>query len=66
MQIGLGILEADGKAMQCHESSADTLAFSVVGASAAILKANYSIDSFMARYRRVEWTDQKNWGCNQR
>ena len=52
--------------MECYENPAESLSFSVMGASAAILKANYSIDCFMARYRRVEWLDKKNWGCNQR
>jgi len=66
LQIGLGIIEAEGRSMQCYESAADALSLSVMGASAAILKANYSIDSFMARYRRVDWLDKKNWGCNQR
>ena len=66
LQIGLGIIEAEGKAMKCYENPAESLSLSVMGASTAILKANYSIDSFMARYRRVEWLDKKNWGCNQR
>lgn len=56
----------DGNIMQCHSDPLDEQYYSGLGASAAILKANYSLDSFMTRYRRVDWTDTRTWECNSR
>ena len=52
--------------MQCYNNTLEAQAYSEMGASAAILKANYTLDSFMTRYRKVEWLEKKNWGCNAR
>ena len=35
-----------------------------IGASLAILTAGFNIDSFLVRYRDVNWRDQSNWQCN--
>lgn len=65
-QVGLAVMEGDGKVLQCHNSTAEERWQSEMGASAAILKANYTLDAFMTRYRKVDWMDRRNWDCNQR
>lgn len=37
---------------------------SELGASAAILRAGYNLDSMMVRYQGVDWRNEDNWGCN--
>ena len=59
------MLEENGEVLRCHNSTAEERLHSEIGASAAILKANYTLDTFMARYRKVDWTDRRNWECNQ-
>ncbi len=54
----------DGLVFECYESLYDTVSHSELGASAAILKANYSIDSLMLKYKEMNWLDPKNWNCN--
>ena len=66
LQVGLGVLEADGRVLKCHNGSDEERWHSELGASAAILRSNFSIDSFLTRYRKVDWTNTKNWECNQR
>lgn len=66
LQPGLAILESEAKVMQCYDNILESQTYSEIGASAAILKANYSLDSFMTRYRKVEWLEKQNWGCNER
>ena len=49
---------------RCHENIADAVYHAELGSSAAILDAGYTIDSLMLRYRGVDWSDARNWGCN--
>ena len=65
MQVGLRILEVQGTIFRCHASTWEEQFYSEMGSSRAILEANYTIDSFMTKYRKVDWTDSKNWNCNQ-
>ncbi len=64
MQVGFGLLQRDKRIFECYEDLADTVFYSEVGASRAILAANYTIDSLMLRYQGVDWTDKANWHCN--
>lgn len=50
--------------LQCHKSSTEEHVLGEMGASAAILRANYTLDTFMTRYRKVDWSNSKNWKCN--
>jgi hypothetical protein len=65
LQVGLQILRASGEVLMCHENRAHAVYYGEIGASLAILKAGYSIDSFLTRYQHVDWRDNSTWGCNQ-
>ena len=64
MQVGLEVLQKNGSVLQCHGLPWEDELYSLFGASRAILDAGYNMDSFMLRYRGVDWTNQVNWGCN--
>jgi hypothetical protein len=61
--IGLEVMR-DAGVFVCRKTLADVIQRSELEASKAILAAGYSIDSLMARYAGVDWTDPKNWRCN--
>lgn len=61
--IGLAVMR-DAGVFVCRQTLADVIKRSELEASKAILTAGYSIDSLMARYAGVDWTDPKNWRCN--
>eukprot|EP01024_Parvocaulis_polyphysoides_P043143 TRINITY_DN39389_c0_g1_i1.p2 TRINITY_DN39389_c0_g1~~TRINITY_DN39389_c0_g1_i1.p2 ORF type:complete len:287 (+),score=18.45 TRINITY_DN39389_c0_g1_i1:393-1253(+) len=65
-KIGLQVLIDDGKVFQSYTSFWDTIYYSELGSSLAILNAGYNVDSFMMRYQNVNWADQSTWACNQR
>ena len=56
----------DGHVFTCYSNMWDTIFFSELGSSLAILKGGYNLDSFMIRYQGVDWTDQASWECNGR
>ena len=56
----------DGNVFLCHNDRWNTIYFSEIGSSAAILASGYNIDCFMTRYQGVNWRDTGNWNCNQR
>lgn len=64
MQVGLRVLQEDGRVFACYRDMLDTVFHAEVGASAAILAANYTLDSLMLKYQGVDWTDRTNWNCN--
>ena len=64
MQVGLDVLRRDGRIFECYGDMADTIFHSELGASNAVLAANFTIDSLMLRYQGVDWTDTANWKCN--
>ena len=64
MQVGLDVLKRDGRVFECYEDMADTIFHSELGASNAVLAANFTIDSLMLRYQSVDWMDTANWNCN--
>lgn len=63
-QVGLEVLQKNGSVLRCHGVPIHDELYSQVGASRAILDAGYNLDSFMLRYRGVDWTNHVNWGCN--
>ena len=65
-QIGLKVLMEEGKIFECYENLLDTVWYSEVGASKAILDAGYSLDSLMLKYQGVDWSDKAAWNCNDR
>ena len=66
MQTGLDLLRREASALSCHNDTRRLQTYGVMGASRAIFRAGYSIDSFMLRYRGVDWLNESNWDCNGR
>ncbi|KIY96554.1 hypothetical protein MNEG_11409, partial [Monoraphidium neglectum] len=64
--VGLKLLIDDGRVFQCHRDRWNTIYYSELGSSAAVLDAGYNIGCLMARYQGVDWRDKRNWGCNER
>ncbi|GAX76065.1 hypothetical protein CEUSTIGMA_g3508.t1 [Chlamydomonas eustigma] len=65
-RVGLRLLMRDRTVFHCHQSRWNTIYYSELGSSAAVLAAGYNIDSFMTRYQGVDWRDPAHWGCNER
>lgn len=57
-------MHKNGSVLTCHNAPWEDEYFSQLGASRALLAAGYNLDSFMLRYRSVDWTQRRNWGCN--
>lgn len=66
LQEGLRVLRADPRVFHCHNSRWNTIYYSELGASHAILRAGYTIDSLMTKYQGVDWRNKSNWECNMR
>lgn len=62
--MGLKVLKDAGYVLRCHKNRFEAVYFGEIGASLAILNAGYNIDSFLVRYRDVNWREQSNWQCN--
>ena len=58
------MLEAAGYVLQCHGGRDHAVFYGEIGASLAILKAGYTIDSFLTRYQGVDWRNESAWQCN--
>lgn len=56
----------EGNVFRCHKDMWDAIFYSELGSSLAILKAGFNLDTLMARYQGVDWSDEGNWGCNSR
>ena len=63
-QVGLKVLQDDGRVLACYEDMSDVIFHAELGASAAILDQGYTIDSLMLRYQGTDWRNQSNWDCN--
>jgi hypothetical protein len=63
---GLQVMHNEGSVFKCYSTPTEVGYHSIMGASAAVLAAGYTLDSLMMRYQRVDWRDQDNWGCNAR
>lgn len=59
-------MRKEGHIFTCYTSMWDTIFYSELGSSLAILNAGYNLDSFMARYQGVNWREKANWECNSR
>ena len=66
LQVGLQTMLDDGNVFKCHKDMWDAIYYSELGSSLAILKSGFNLDSLMARYQGVDWSDEHNWGCNSR
>lgn len=64
LQVGLDLLIADRQVFACHKDRWDTIYYSELGSSKAILDAGYNIDSLMLRYQGIDWRDPSHWDCN--
>lgn len=65
-QTGLDLMEKEASVFQCHNETKRVQTYGIMGASRAIFRAGFSIDSFMMRYQGLDWTNQTNWDCNGR
>ena len=63
---GWGILTSDPKIFQCHANIWEQKYYADVGASLAILRAGWTLDTLLTRYQEVDWTAAQSWSCNQR
>ena len=50
-QVGLDVLRKKGTVLRCYANMAETVTFSEIGMSVAVLEAGYNIDSLMLRYQ---------------
>lgn len=66
VQVGLHLLIADRRVFACHKDRWDTIFYSELGSSKAILDAGFNIGCMMLRYQGVDWRDPGNWDCNAR
>lgn len=64
MQVGLDVMQKNGSVLTCHAAPWEDEIYSQLGASKAILEAGFNLNSFMLRYRGVDWTQHRNWDCN--
>ncbi len=53
-QVGLEVLRRKGTVLRCYANMAETVTFSEIGMSVAVLEAGYNIDSLMLRYQVCE------------
>lgn len=63
--VGLEVLRQEG-ALKCYRTQADAVKYAELGASEAMFKHGYSIDSLMLKYDGVDWRLKQNHKCNQR
>ena len=50
-QVGLDVLRRKGTVLKCYANMAETVTFSEIGMSMAVMEAGYNIDSLMLRYQ---------------
>ena len=62
-RIGLGVL-LQSDVFECRDDIQETIFYSELGVSKAILDAGYNIASLMTRYVGVDWRNMTNWQCN--
>lgn len=65
-QVGLRAWLEEGTVFKCYSSMWDTIYYSELGSSLALLNRGYNIESLMLRYHGVDWRDTANWECNAR
>lgn len=62
--VGIRVLEADGRVFP--RLRWNTIYYSELGSSTAILDAGYNLDCFMAKYPGLDWRNSCYWDCNMR
>ncbi|PNW75479.1 hypothetical protein CHLRE_12g528300v5 [Chlamydomonas reinhardtii] len=65
-QVGLQVLLDDGRVFHCHNTRWNTIYYSELGSSTAVLHAGYNLDCLMTKYQGLDWRDKANWDCNGR
>lgn len=65
-QAGMRAIMDDEKVFACHKSMQETIHYSELGSSLAILNAGFNLDCLMLRYQGVDWRRAENWNCNAR
>lgn len=63
---GLARMVAQQGIFRCHKNRWDTRYHSDAGASLAMFKSGWTIDTLMSRYQGVDWKNTETWQCNQR
>ncbi len=57
------MLRRKGTVLRCYSNMAETVTFSEIGMSVAVLEAGYNIDSLMLRYQvntgNMRWPDER-------
>ena len=61
--VGLSTLFSAG-VFTCRNDRWRTIYYSELSSSRSILDAGFSIDTFMLRYRGIDWHDKSYWQCN--
>ena len=65
-QVGMRLWLKEGSIFKCYGSQWDSIYYSELGSSLAILRAGFNLDCFMMRYTNVDWRDERSWACNAR
>lgn len=63
---GLARMVAQQGIFRCHKNRWDTRYHSDAGASLAMFKSGWTIDTLMSRYQGIDWKNTDTWQCNQR
>jgi hypothetical protein len=63
---GWALLTSQHGVFRCHSNTWEQRYHADVGASLAILKAGWTLDTLLTRYQGVDWTQAAAWQCNQR
>lgn len=63
---GWALLTSQHGVFRCHSNPWEQRYHADVGASLAILKAGWTLDTLLTRYQGVDWTAASAWQCNQR
>lgn len=54
----------NGKVFACWSTMWEVIWNGEVGSSKVALDAGYNLESFMTRYRGIDWRNKANWQCN--
>lgn len=65
-QAGWAAVAGDPTILRCHAGYWDGRFYGDAGASLAVLKAGYNLDTLQLRYQGVDWRKEENWQCNAR
>lgn len=65
-KAGWNLLREESVVFRCYTDPWDTRYYSDSGASLAVLKAGYNLDTLLTRYQGIDWWSKKSWTCNGR